>query len=563
MHGHSVETLKIVGDPESSRRYYELGVADLKNVDLKNELHNGKTLKPDSTHKASIIYHLPGAYDLNRIVDYPGEAEFDGQIGYGMGSGHGGLFCWDDGRMRGAACAILGNGAFSVENVRSCAEQGAKKIYLITRRKSLPCPRIPCWFCHQGPLPTPAGMLLDFFKPMYELAGIEDPYSFYAVKANEDHTDVSIKQSSRFGIGDVTFLLHGYGLLEYRTDTLARCTKHTLHLTGGEKLENVTHICKALGLIGDPRVDKLHAMTHRIGNMINGDFRRIITADATGMDAKRFETFSAGPGACSWSRQMYWLHQHPYEYKKAQDSGELKLLPVHKMSETQPDQTIYMTTVSYELWVGNFFANAVPGQNIVYGDMPPYRYAITHQMHPTDKYLAYCLADWDRYQNLIRDHYSDNGYGSKPRLPYPYDMNIIKKFFDEYSVRVKYPIRVEGPTDEEKKKCVEDFKGIFKYVNDSMIPVLFKEARIRPSEKDGENPDQDGLAATIYELKEEFKTHNTESSLDFDDTQYEAWKEAVSGEHKYEVDRPFCESKDILTNTDAWMKIIARLEMKQ
>merc|ERR1719424_1432894 len=122
-----VNTLQILGDKDWEGRCYKLGLKSLKDQPFTGaDLEKKKLVQtePDSSVKVSVIYHFPGAYDINRIVDYPGESEFGGHIGYGMGNGHGGLFVFDDAKMKGARASILGNGAFSVENVRSCAEHG-------------------------------------------------------------------------------------------------------------------------------------------------------------------------------------------------------------------------------------------------------------------------------------------------------------------------------------------------------------------------------------------------------------------------------------------------------
>jgi len=548
-----VTGLKIVGDPDDEKRYYDLTVKSLATPP-----------KPEYTIKASVVLHFPGAYDINRIIDYPGESEFGGQIGYGMGNGQGGLFVWDDGCMRGKRAAVLGNGAFSVENVRSCAEYGAAKVYIITRRKSLLCPRMPCWFCHMAPDPVPAGFLLDMFVPMYKCAGIEDPWSFYAVNASANRKDVTLKQSSRFGIGDVTFLLHAYGLFEYRVDTLARCTHRTLHLTSGDKLEDMDHICKALGLLGDPRVDKLHAMTHRIGNMINGDWRRIVTADATGMDAKRFTTFSAGPGAAAFAKQWYYIHNHPWEMAAAKKNPDYKtILPVHYMSNTQPDQTVYMTNIAYEMFAGVAFANIWPQMTLAGGDEAPYKYCLINTMHPIDKMMEYSKADWDRYQNLIRDTFSENGFGKHDWVPYPYTAPMVKEWYERYESEssLKYKIQWSGPDEPYKKHTVEEFRAWDKQLQLAMIPFLAAEAKLYPGAKEDEDPMGDAILSSIYNLKKDITSSDSSSGLNFDPEQLEGWKDYVAGDFEFsseEIQSLFgfpVWTKDLLSEVATWSKM--------
>jgi len=237
----NVAAMSIVGAKDAESRYYELVVDSLAG-------------KPTEKVPVSVIYNYPGSLTQNRIIEYPGEDLFDGEIRYGMN---------DDTpyeKLKGSTIAILGNGAFAVENARTCLECEGVKAYIVTRRKNLASPRIPCWFVHQGPIPTPGGFVLKTFEPMYKLVDFGDPWEFWSVHSNAARTNVSIIQNSRFGIGDVTFLMVAWGLLEYVVATVKRFSRHTLHLSTGDKLEDVQICLKALGLLGDYAVDRLHNM---------------------------------------------------------------------------------------------------------------------------------------------------------------------------------------------------------------------------------------------------------------------------------------------------------------
>mmetsp|Transcript_52872 Transcript_52872/g.133572 ORF Transcript_52872/g.133572 Transcript_52872/m.133572 type:complete len:635 (+) Transcript_52872:88-1992(+) len=416
----NVSSMDIVGDKEAESRYYNLTV---------DSLTGGETTQVP----VSVMYNYPGSLTRNRIIDYPGEDSFEGEIRYGMN---------DDTpyeKLRDTNCAILGNGAFAVENARTCIENGSNKVYIVTRRKNLASPRLPCWFVHQGPVPTPGAFVLKMFEPMYEKCGMGDPWKYWSVHSNSDRTLVNIIQNSRFGIGDVTFLMVAWGRLEYVQDTLKRCTRHTLHLTGGRKLTGVTVILKALGLLGDFEVDKLHKMTELVGNFCGGDWRRVLMIDATGMNAANFTTFSTGIGTTGFVIQNKYLHDFPKEFYRMQKLGLLSQLPRHK-SELDLEKPAYLTDVKFAMSASIIVEGMCPKISMLQARFPEYKYAMYHHAHGLDRTLEVVREEWDRYQKEWEDQGFDHEY-----VPYPYTREMVDGWFKAWSDLMKIPISSDGP----------------------------------------------------------------------------------------------------------------------
>mmetsp|Transcript_103755 Transcript_103755/g.190490 ORF Transcript_103755/g.190490 Transcript_103755/m.190490 type:complete len:705 (+) Transcript_103755:82-2196(+) len=423
----NVAKMEIVGDKSSEERYYKLIVDNLEDKGKQQEVNT------------CVIWHYPGSLTRNRIIEYPGEDDFGGEIGYGMN---------DDtpyDKLANSCIAILGNGAFAVENARTSLECGGTKAYIICRRKNLASPRMPCWFVHQGPMPTPGALVLKMFEPMYKAADFGDPWEYWSVHANSSRSNVTIMQNSRFGIGDVTFLMVAWGLLEYKIATVKRMSHHTLHLSTGEKLENVHIVLKALGLLGDYAVDKLHNMKELVGGFCGGDWRRFTQIDATGMNAANFTTFSTGIGTTDFALTYKFLYDYPKEFYKMEDADFMRTLPRHK-AEPEIDKPVYVTEVRHDMSTSFTLDGMCPKLFLLKSWMGSYKHKMYHITHGTERTLEVALSEWNKYQEEWKSRGIEHDY-----LPYPYTKESVQGWFDEFAEVLKLPFKTsaDGPTDAE------------------------------------------------------------------------------------------------------------------
>lgn len=361
---------------------------------------------PEGQSTVSSIVLYPGNLTNPRREEYPGEEVFGGDISYGM---------FDEtnyDRLTGKDVAIVGFGAFAVENIRTCCEHRANKIYLICRRKNLCMPRMISWWINGSVFPVAAGDVLRGMEDVYKWVG-DDPWSYYAVQSNESRTNVTIFQKARFGIGDIYFLSRFYGKTEIVEGKIKRLTENTVHLEDGRKLENVHAILKLLGFVPEWAVDKFLQIKELFGFWVNEDYRRATTSEFPTVNAQRFGGTSLSPGAISWTKLFLYFYNYPQDFGRLQASG---LVHRHK-PDIEKDEPGYVLDAKTGSGVMIVVTSVVPNLAAMLSQFDD-RFKRSKQWgtHSMEEVQAAAEEDWLRYCRMFKEQGDDREF---PAYPFP------------------------------------------------------------------------------------------------------------------------------------------------
>jgi len=324
---------------------------------------------------------------------------------------------FDYARVDGQVPAIVGMGAFGVENVRTCLESGARQVWLICRRKNLAMPRVVSWLINQSLYPPTGAMVVDAMKPMYDLIP-DDPWAYYGVVANKDQTQCTIRQKSRFGIGDMYFLAHYYGRVQLVVGAIKRLAPREVVMESGDRL-HADHLIKVLGFKPDEQVDSLMGVQTMFGHFVNRDWRRWIFSESPGVDAGKFGGTSLSPGAIQMVETYSWFVNFPKDAATLLDSG---LLP-SKKADKEKGSPAYIWDTRQSSGIGMVLSSGVvPGLaelGMGYGILKRERML---QAHPLEQFIDEAAEEWYKYCDLLRD-----AGDSRPIPKYPYTHDFVRE----------------------------------------------------------------------------------------------------------------------------------------
>lgn len=366
----------------------------------------------ESNHNCVVYY--PGNLSVPREATYAGEEEFGGYLEYAIANGV------DYNRITGKELVLVGHGAFATENVRTCCEFGAKKIYMVCRRRNLACPRMVSWFINQAVGNLSGPLMMQSMEPMYALTPW-DPWNYHSVTANEKRTRLVIAQKARFGIGDTYFLAIAMGLLEVLEDDIKRLSPGQVHLKSGRRLE-VSALFKLFGFNGAWEVDRLLGVKEMEGFWANGDFRRFLFAEAIGVNANNFSGTSFSPAMRGFAESAAHFFWYPKDFQQVKESG---MLPKHK-AEPDQDRPAYVIDARHGTTTGVLCNAMVVALAEAQAGLGYLKHRKQWECHPIEKFVSECSAEWDEYARTWK------AAGAPGPIPeYPYTENLVQSFLQQ------------------------------------------------------------------------------------------------------------------------------------
>mmetsp|Transcript_35151 Transcript_35151/g.81022 ORF Transcript_35151/g.81022 Transcript_35151/m.81022 type:complete len:618 (-) Transcript_35151:111-1964(-) len=372
--------------------------------------------------KVSCAFMYPGNLSLPRQHEYKGEDSFGGFIEYAM-------FDTIDYNQaaRGKDVMIAGHGAFGVENIRTCCEYSAKRIYMVCRRTNLACPRVCSWFVNQADPPVPTPLFLESMEPAYRLIGF-DPWSYHSVLTNSARTTGQINQKSRFGIGDVYFLAIAMGKCEVIVDEVKRLSEGRVHLESGREL-SVQTILKVFGFVGDMEVDRLMKVKNMTGYWAEADNRRYIASESPGVYASNFGGTSLSPGAIGWVQTASHMMWFPKDWRRLVDSGQM---PINTRDESI-SRPAYVLDAKASLPIAFIIPSVCPVLGELQAHLGQMKKHKQLECHPLERFLEECANEWDEYARKWKAE--DPSLNDLP--PYPYSVSSVQALLAKHRALVQ------------------------------------------------------------------------------------------------------------------------------
>jgi len=414
--GVQVQDLEIKQEPRGApetMKTYEVKTVHVGNLfnkaqDITDAAHDMFAGRQMNSFTASCVGFFPGALAGPHRKTFPGEEVFGGQIGYGFNDE------FDYEKVKQQKGIVIGMGAFSVENVRTLMEHDAKKFFVIARHHNLLLPRVLSWYCNQSRLPPPAAVILHAMEPMYALYGM-DPWNFFSVQANATRTVASIKQYTRWGIGDVYFLGVAYGKVETIEGQVKRLKRRAAVLTTGRVLTDLDHMVKCLGFDSDFGIDRINKTRRHLGFWPDGDYRRWIASDQSAIDASRFGGTAIAPYAemaAHWGTHFF---DFPQDARTLLDSNVF----IENWAKPEVGSAAYHYEPRAAAVIQVSYSSSVPALKDFGALSDAFKKASMWAVSPPDRFLEECEKDWYHYCRKFKEFGDDREYP-----PYPYTLEF-------------------------------------------------------------------------------------------------------------------------------------------